>query len=144
MSAWNQNGRRQRCVWLFIQGGVGMGRMCCHDPKESHLLRRLTQDNSNSLCLLWRNCLFNKRKILTGLFEILWWSLSAVERSALCIVLPRVSRRRFHFNIPGEVISALLLSRFLHSFLNTWFAIGNWIVFKEILGSKRKPPQQYF
>lgn len=110
-------------------------------PQESHLLRTWTQDNLNSLCFLWRNCLFNKRKILRGLSEIFRWSLTAAKR---CMLLPRVSRRCFHFNIPWEVISASLLSRFLHSFLNGWFVIGNWVVLKGILSSKRKPRQLYF
>lgn len=33
---------------LFKAECVGVGRTCCCDPKESHLIRRLTQDNLNS------------------------------------------------------------------------------------------------
>lgn len=122
-----------------------MGRMGFCDPKESHLLRTWTQDNFNSLCLPWRNCLFNKeKKIFKGLFEIFRWGLAAAQRGALCTGLPRVSRRHLHFNIPWEVINASLLSWSLHSFLNGWFAIGNWLVLKGILSSKRKPWQLYF
>lgn len=58
-------------------------------------------------CLLHGKCLFSKRKIFKGSFEIFPWSLRTVQRGALCTVLPGVMGRRFHFNIPREAISAI-------------------------------------